>query len=102
MSLMVLTCMCGGVENLSRNVLRRNGDPNYMSTPLYRGRDKSLSALNTIPQFPELDVLRQFLKAHTKYAIVLGYDDKSFRWANMVSAHVDEKIDAELIIDKYK
>lgn len=100
--IIVLTCMCGGVENLSRRVLKRSGHPDYMKVPIYKGREKSLSALNNIPQFDDLGALRSYLKSHTRYAIVLGYDDKGCKWANAASPNVKEVVYTELIIDKYK
>lgn len=100
--LMVLTCLCGGVENLSRRVLQRAGHPDYMKVPIHKGREKSLAALNTIPQFQELEPLRNFLKEHTRYAVVLGFNDKGCRWANAASPNAKEVVDTELIIDKYK
>lgn len=94
-------CLCGSSEQKARNFLKSAGYPDWLSIKVYQGKDKSLSLLNTIPQFPEVDMLRSLLQKASKWVVILGYDDKMCRWSDIAHNAPKSTIEAEFIIKEF-
>lgn len=98
MSLAVVACMCGSSDSLVRNFLHSAGYPEWNSISVVRGKDKSLAVLNQLPPFPERDMLRDFLRNASKWAVIIGYNDNSMRWSDIAHGGAKTKIEAELVV----
>lgn len=78
-----IACACGNSEKLIRSRLQAAGVKDYMSVPLAIGRDKSLKAVSILPQFPEIEVLPNYISSHSSYAVVIGYDAEGANWVDV-------------------
>lgn len=101
MSLAVVTCLCGGSESLVRNFLRSVDYPEWMNIPIVKGKEKSLSVLNQLPPAPERDMLQSLLKNASKWAVIIGYNDKSMRWSDIAHGGAKTQIEAELVVKTF-
>lgn len=97
----VITCLCGGSESLVRNFLHSAGYEDWMKIPVTQGKEKSLSVLNQLPPTPEKDMLRNFLKNSSKWAIIIGYTDDQMRWSDIAHSGAKSRIEAEYVIKSF-
>lgn len=81
--IIAVACACGNSEKLIRSRLKSVGVDDYMSVPLAIGREKSLRAINDIPKHPEIDVIPEYIRSHSSYAVVIGYDDEGANWVDV-------------------
>ena len=98
--LAICSCQCGSTDSLIRNFLHDAGYANWMDITIYKGREKSLSLLNRIPQYPEIDMLRNFLKDASKWAVIIGWDGDMCRWSDIAHNATKSRIEAEFIVKK--
>lgn len=97
-----VACTCGSIDKLIRSRLEHYGYRDFLTIPIVRGKDKSISAINSLPQFPEMQMAIEHLKSCSKYAIVIGYDDSSCRWVDLANGSgVKNGIDLELILQHF-
>lgn len=101
MSLAVVTCKCGSSESLVRNYLHSIGYPEWMNIPIAQGKEKSLSVLNQLPPAPEKEMLQSLLKNASKWAVIIGYNDKSMRWSDIAHGGAKTQIEAELVVKTF-
>ena len=99
--LCVLTCYCSSSDSLVRSFLHSVGYPEWNSIPVVRGKDKSLAVLNQLPPFPERDMLRDFLRNASKWAVIIGYNDSSMRWSDITHGGAKTKIEAEMVVKNF-
>lgn len=99
--LAVCSCQCGSTDSLLRRFLQRHGYQDWLGITIYKGKDKSKKLLDTLPQFPEIDMLRNFLDNSSKWAVIIGYDDQFCRWADISHGGVKTSIDAEFIVKNF-
>lgn len=78
-----VACACGSSEKLVRVRLQMAGVEDYMSVPLAIGRDKSLNAVSELPKYPEIEVLPEYIKNHSSYAVIIGYDEEGADWVDI-------------------
>lgn len=98
----VVACQCGSSDNLVRTRLERYGYRDFLTIPIVKGKEKSLSKLNTLPQFPEIDMLREHLRTASRWAVVIGYDNDMCRWADLANGKaIKNNVDLELIISRF-
>ena len=95
------SCTCGSVDKKIRNALKASGYSGWLDIKIYQGKEKSLSLLNTIPQYPEVDMLRSFLQKASKWAVILGYEGNSCRWSDIAHNNPKSSIEAEFIIKEF-
>ena len=95
MALAVVACMCGSSDSLVRNFLHSVGYPEWNSIPVVRGKDK-------LPPFPERDMLRDFLRNASKWAVIIGYNDSSMRWSDITHGGAKTKIEAEMVVKNFQ
>lgn len=100
--LAVVACQCGSSDTLVRAKLAKFGYAHSMDIPIVKGREKSYSKLNTLPQFPEVKELRAYIQGVTKWAIIIGYDNERMRWVDLANGtYVKNDVDAELLIQHF-
>lgn len=87
MSLCILTCACGGVDGLVRNVLRQAGVANWMTYEVHRGKEHCQTVLSRLPSqlHPLLAyrALEDHLEHNGTFAVVIGYNDNAFFWGDV-------------------
>ena len=97
----LLTCDCGGAEPIARSVLKSAGVENWLKIPIARGRQNALKWLESLPQelqrTPEHGALMLSLKGRGKFSVVVGYSGDEFKWADVGSGRLNEKLDGEVI-----
>ena len=97
--LKVVSCQCGSSDNLIRGKMAKFHCNQALTIPIIKGKEKSLSALNTLPQFPEVADLRLHIEAHSKWAIIIGYDDERLKWVDLANgSDLKNDVDAELLL----
>lgn len=94
-----VACQCGSSDTIVRAKLSKFGYVHAMDIPIIKGKEKSLSKLNTLPKFPELQQLRNHIELQSKWAVIIGYDDKRLRWVDLVNGtYLKNDVDAELLV----
>ena len=102
MPIACISCTCGSVDRLIRSRLDQFGYRDALTIPITRGKDKSKSFLNTIPQHDEVDMLRSYLNGASKYAVVIGYDDDAMRWVDLANGKaIVNNVDLENILEYF-
>lgn len=99
--IVVVTCQCGSVEQKARGFLKKVGYADWLTIPIHKGKEKTKSAIQYIPKFPEIDMLYNFLENASKYVVILGYDDKGCRWSDIAHGGLKAEIDAEYIVKMF-
>ena len=101
MALAVCTCLCGGSESLARNFLRSAGYPNWMDIPIRQGKEKSLALLNQLPPAPEKEMLQNFIKNSSKWAVIIGYNQEAMKWSDIAHNGPKSTIEAEFVVKAF-
>lgn len=97
-----VACTCGSVDKLIRSKLEFYGYKDFLTVPIVRGKDKSKSAINVLPQHAGLDLLRSHLDKCSKFAVVIGFDDEDCRWVDLANGKsVQNNIELEMIIERF-
>lgn len=100
--LAAVACHCGSSDGLIRNKLHKFHCPQELSLPIIKGKEKSLSTLNKLPQFPELNDLRQHIQRESKWAVIIGYDGERLRWVDLANGqYTQNDVDAELLLKHF-
>lgn len=85
-----------------RTKLEKYGYRDFLRIPIVKGKEKSLAKLNTLPQYDEIQMLRNHLANASKFAIVIGYDDKRCKWTDLANGKaMINNVDLELIIQHF-
>lgn len=95
------TCLCGGSDRLVRNFLKDNGYPDWLAITVPQGKDKSLSLVRTLPNFPEKQELTQFLQNSSKWALIIGWNENGMRYADIAHYNAKTRIDAKHIVETF-
>lgn len=103
MSIACISCTCGSVDRLIRSRLDQFGYRDALTIPIVRGKDKSKSFLNTLPQQHDaLDMLREHLRTASKYAVVIGYNEDAMRWVDLANGKaIVNNVDLEKILEYF-
>ena len=97
-----VACQCGSSDNLIRGKLAKYNGQVAMSVSIVKGREKSISKLNTLPQFPEINEIKTHIEAHSKWAIIIGYDNEKMRWVDLANGtYIKNDVDAELLVKHF-
>lgn len=97
-----VACQCGSSDSLIRTRLERYKYADFLRVPIVKGKEKSLSKLNTLPQFSELQLLRNHISNASKFAVVIGYDDETCRWVDLANGKaLVNDVHLELIISNF-
>lgn len=98
----VVACMCGSSDSLVRNFLKRTGYKDWLSIPVEKGRERSLSVINQLPPTPEKEMLKNLLKNASKWAIIIGYDETSMKWSDISHNGPKSRIEAEALVHHFE
>lgn len=102
----LLTCDCGGAEPLARSVLRSAGVNDWLKTPISRGRQNAMDWLVTLPDnlkaLPEYGALVLSLKGRGRFSVVVGYTANEFKWADVGSGKMSDKLDGEVLAKHFE
>ena len=101
MPIFCTACLCNSSDSLIRNFLHQVNYPDWMNIPIYKGKQKSRQALSTLPQYPEVQALDHFIENSSKWAVILGYNEKGCRWADIAHQAAVSKIDAQMIVETF-
>ena len=97
-----VACTCGSVDKLIRGKLEFFGYRDFLTIPIVRGKDKSKSALNSLPQSDGIEMLRAHLDKCSKFAVVIGYDDNDCRWVDIANGKaVQNNIELEMLLNRF-
>ena len=100
--IVAVACQCGSSDTLVRAKLSKFGYKDAMNIPVIKGREKSKSKLNTLPQFPEVNEIRAHIEGHSKWAIIIGYNDEMMKWADLANgSYLVSDVNMELIIKTF-
>lgn len=102
--ILAVTCMCGSVESLIQNFLKSANYQNWLTVPIYKGKQKSLNILNQLPQTPENEMLKSYLGTATKWAVIIGYDPNTnqLKWSDIAqSRNTKTRVEAELLVEAF-
>ncbi len=101
----VVTCECGSSENLVRQALHRYEYKNWAMEPIVKGKAKSLQVVEDLlrkyPRNPQLEALFSFINGTGKWAVILGYDNREVKWADISRNDFKSDIDAENIVNDF-
>lgn len=101
MSIAVISCQCGSSDSLARNFLKSVGYQDWLSIPIHRGKEKSLSMLNQVPPTPEKEMLKSFLKDASKWVVIIGYNQDSMKWSDIAHNGPKSRIEAEFVVKNF-
>lgn len=98
-----VACQCGSSDKLIRTRLEFCGYGDPLGVSIIKGKEKSISVLNSIPQIDAVVMLKNYIKNCSKYAVVLGYDDEgNGRWVDMANGKaVMNNIDLKNILSDF-
>lgn len=97
----VVSCQCGSSDSLVRNFLHSVNYPEWMSIPINKGKEKSLSVVNQLPPIPEKEMLKSFLKNASKWAVIIGYNETEMRWSDIAHNGPKSYIEAEFVVKNF-
>ena len=97
----VVACQCGSSESLARSFLKSVNYPDWMNIPIHKGKEKSLAFLNQLPPVPEKEMLVNFIKGASRWVVIIGYDENTVKWSNIVHNPIKSKIEAEFIVKNF-
>ena len=100
--LAVVACHCGSSDSLVRSFLKSIGYQDWLSIPIEKGREKSLSVINQLPPAPEKEMLKNLLKNASKWAIIIGYDGTSMKWSDISHNGPKSRIEAEALVHHFE
>lgn len=101
MPIAVCTCQCGSVESLARNMLQSAGYQDWLTIPIEKGKEKSKRLLERIPQYPEVEMLDNFLRDASKWVVIIGWNENACRWSDIAHNAPRSGIEAEYIIKTF-
>lgn len=94
----VCSCHCGGSQSLIRGFLKSIRYDDWMNIPIHQGKEKSLSLLNQLPPTDEKEMLKNFLKDASKWAVIIGYNDQACKWSDIAHNGAKSRIEAEFVV----
>ena len=98
----VVACQCGSSDTLLRGKMSKFHYSGAMMVPIIKGKEKSLSRLNSLPQLPELNELRAHISGHSKWAIIIGYNENNIKWVDLANGqYIKNDVDAELLLQHF-
>lgn len=104
MSLAIVSCSCGGAENLARRVLQKGGCKYWLEVPIFKGKEKLKDFFAFIPPtIPEKDreILKIGVKDKSSYVLIVGYDENHMIWADLKSGGIKSQLDGEVITSEF-
>ena len=98
----VVACQCGSSDSLVRNFLKSVNYEHWLDIPIAKGREKSMSVMNQLPPSNGKEILRNFLKSASKWAVIIGYDDTEVKWSDIAHSGPKSSIEAEALVNHFR
>lgn len=103
--LTLLTCECGGAENLVRQALHKYEYKNWAMEPIKKGKVASLSEIEELirryPDSSELKALFAHVNNSSKWCVIIGFNDNEIRWSDISRHDMKSDIEAESIVELF-
>lgn len=97
----IIACYCGSSDSLVRNYLKSVNYPEWMSIPITKGKEKSLSVINQLPPSDGKEMLKSFLRDASKWAVIIGYNETECKWSDIAHNGPKSRIEAEFVIKTF-
>lgn len=97
----VCTCKCGGVEQLARRFLERNGYRDWLGISIASGKEKSRSLAQSLVRYPEGQMLDNYLKTASKWVVIIGWNENGCRWTDIVHSPTKSDIEGQVILETF-
>lgn len=94
-------CECGSTDPMIRGFLKKEGYKDWLMVPIIKGKEKSLRMLRGVPQYPEIEMLQNYVKNASKWAVIVGYNEQGCRWADLTHGKAKSKVEASLILESF-
>lgn len=101
MPIAVITCNCGSTEQLARRFLERVGYRDWMGIRIYKGKEKSRSVVNSLPHYPEIDMLNSYLDKASKWVVIIGWNENGCRWSDLTHSPTKSEVEARLVVETF-
>lgn len=98
MAIAVITCNCGSTTERARRFLERAGYADWLSIPILKGKEQSKKALVSIPRYPEVEMLDNYLQNASKWVVIIGWNENGCRWADIAHNANKSEVEARLIV----
>lgn len=73
----------------------------WQSQPVIKGKSECLAYVSSLPETIETGSLYTFIEHSSSWSIILGEKNGVYMWANAGSGQLQDKLDAELIVEKF-
>ena len=97
----IIACQCGSSDSLVRSFLKSINYKDWLDIPIKKGREKSLASFSQFPPTPEKEMLKNFLKDASKWAVIVGYSGTEMKWSDIAHNGAKSRIEAEFIVKKF-
>lgn len=98
-------CECSSAAALCQQVAANAGVINWMSIPLYKGKEHCLTVLSRFSEghrrLLAFRALEGYIQQEGQYATIIGYDNEYFYWANINSNSPKDQLDAQAILKRF-
>lgn len=107
MPLKIFACTCGNSTNLARRTLKQAKNVPWLEFPITRGKKLVMKEMEELPDFvknsAEYKALKAMLGHKSKFVVFFGYstETQAVIWADVASGKLQEKLDGQLIAEKY-
>lgn len=101
MPIRVCTCNCGSTDQLARSFLHDAGYKDFLSIQIPRGKEASRQMLQTMPPYPEVEMLDNYLREASKWVVIIGWNENGCRWSDIAHNATKSRIDAKLIVETF-
>lgn len=100
--LAVISCTCGGAENLARKTLKLAECDYWLDVPIYKGENNVNKFIETLPAnlqgCREAEALKYLANKVSSYVVIAGYDNEKLVCADIKNGDMKSKLDADVII----
>lgn len=101
MPIAVVTCNCGSTEQRARKFLERYGYRDWLTIPIVKGKEKSRNKLWTMPRYPEVEMLDNYLEKASKWVVIIGWNENGCRWADIAHNANKSEVEARFIVETF-
>lgn len=101
----ILTCQCSSAEPLVRRALQEAGVADWLGIDVHKGKEHAQLILSRFPE-PYHDLLayralESYLANASSFAVIVGYDDQSFYWADVHSGAPADWLQGQAILKQF-
>lgn len=101
----VVTCTCGGAENLARTALKNGGHPDWLNLTISKGKSQTKYVLDALKSryqnASSYQALAEYVEKRGRYVVIIGYKDKTFAWTDIANGTLKDRLDAEILVKEF-